>query len=158
MAVSLTDPWPSIRQALVRSLRANLVLKAELPSDGDWSEGSLPQGSTLPRGVYSLAFLPPTYDTSGPVWIAGVDVVIFSEDQGDAARLAALVFGTLQDAKLDPTGLTSIICRRIGTISIADPDEQGAKTFTEGATYEIRASDVNPTNRTLPLTLDMTVG
>lgn len=158
MAISLTDPWPSIRQALVRQLRSNLVLKDEMPAEGDWSQSSLPQGSTYPRGVYSLAYAPPAYDTSGPVWIAGVDVVIFSQDQGQAASLAALVFGTLQDAKLDPTGLTSIICRRIGTISIADVDEQGAKTFTEGGTYEIRASGVNPTNRTLSLTLDMTVG
>lgn len=157
MAVSLTDPWPMTRQALLRTLRANLVLAAELPSEGDWNQSSLPQGSTFPYGVYSLAFGAPQYDTSGPVWIMGVDVVIHTGDQGQATSLAQLVFSTLQDAKLDPTGLTSLICRRLGVISIADVDEQGAKVFTEGGTYEIRASAVNPTNRTLALTLDMTV-
>lgn len=158
---TLVTPWPKFRQALVRALRANLVLEDQLP--GDWNEGFAPQGTrehptVYPLGIYSLAYGPPDYDWTGVVNLVGADVVVFSKDQGEAARLDQLVFDTLQDAKLIVTGLTTLSCRRAGIISLTDVDSTGATVYTLGATYVARLAQSNPRPGSLRVTFDSIIG
>jgi len=54
--MALLTPWPSVRQAIIRQLRSNLVLAAEL--SGDWSEGFAPQGTAYPLGTIGLQYAP----------------------------------------------------------------------------------------------------
>ncbi len=155
--VGLTDPWPNIRQALIRTLRSNLVLKDELP--GDWSEGVAPHDTPFPRGVIQLHYSPFEYDWSGFVSISGVDVGVFSYTQGEAARLNQLVFTTLQDARLDVAGQTSLTCRRVSTFSLIDAAPAGTETvYQEGGIYSLLTAQSNPTLRTLTVTLNSTIG
>ena len=157
MTIGLVDPWPYIRQALIRTLRSNLVLKDGLP--GDWSEGVAPQGTPFPRGVIQLHYSPLEYDWSGFVAIAGIDVAVFSKDQGEAARLDQLVFTTLQDAVLAVAGQTSLTCRRVSTFSLIDAAPEGTETvFEEGGVYSVLAPQSNPIYRTLATTLTSTIG
>jgi hypothetical protein len=153
--VALLVPWPLVRQAILRRLRANLVLAASLP--GDWSEGFAPQTTNYPLGVVSLIPSPSNYDWSGVVHDLYVDVAVFAEDQGDAASIDQLAFTTLQDASLAVTGLTSLSCRRISNFSLQDVDQEGKAIYEPGGTYEVRVSQSNPTLSTLIVTLDSTI-
>lgn len=153
--MALVTPWPSFRQALVQRLRSNLVLKDQLP--GDWSEGFAPQTTEYPLGVYSLHYAPAEYDWTGMVTILGFDVFVFSKDQGEAASLDQLVFDTLQDARLYPTGQTSLTCRRTSSLSLTDVDSQGQAIFQMGGTWQAITAQSNPRLRTLPFTIDLTV-
>ncbi len=156
MTVGLVDPWPYVRQALVRTLRSNLVLKDELL--GDWSEGVAPQDTPFPRGVFQLHYSPLEYDWSGFVVICGVDVGVFSKTQGEAARLNQLVFTTLQDARLDVAGQTSLTCRRVSSFDLIDPAPDGTPAvFQEGGIYSILAPQSNPSSRTLSTTMTSTI-
>lgn len=154
----LIDPWQPVRQALLRNLRANFVLVAQLT--GDWAEGAAPPTTDYPLGTYSLVPSPGLYDWSGVVWDMLVDIVVFSRDQGQAASLDQLVFATLQDASLDleATGLTSLGCRRIGIISIPDVDDQGQSIYEVGGTWRIRVSQSNPGSASMIVTVDSTIG
>lgn len=152
---TLVSPWPKYRQALVRALRANLVLEDGLP--GDWNEGFAPQGTVFPHGTYSLAYGPPDYDWTGVVNVVGADVVVFSKDQGEAASLDQLVFDTLQDAALTVTGLTTLSCRRVGIISLTDVDSTGASVYVLGGTYVSRLAQSNPRLGSLSVTFDSTI-
>jgi hypothetical protein len=153
--MALTLPWPLVRQALIQPLRANLVLADQLL--GDWSQGAAPQGTDYPLGVISLVPSPANYDWSGVVWDLLVDVVVFSKDQGEADRLDQLVFTTLQDASLAVTGLTSLTCRRTGTIALQDVDQAGTVVFESGGTFGIRLAQSTPTAGTLTVTADSTI-
>jgi hypothetical protein len=157
---TLVSPWPKYRQALVRALRANLVLEDSLP--GDWNEGFVPQATkekpvVFPHGTYSLAFGPPDYDWTGVVSVVGADVVVYSKDSGEAASLDQLVFDTLQDANLSVAGLTTLSCRRTGIISLTDVDSTGATIFVLGGTYVSRLAQSNPTLGSLSVTFDATI-
>ncbi len=154
--MALVSPWPSFRQALVRHLRSNLVLKAALT--GDWSEGVAPQDTAFPRGVFQLHFNPLEYDWTGMVAIIGFDVFVFSKDQGEAASLDQLVFSTLQDAPLVVSGQTSLSCRRTSGLSLVDEDSAGNTIYQVGGTYAARTAQSNPTNQTLSVTIDSTIG
>jgi hypothetical protein len=147
-------PWSSVRQALVRNLRANLVLSASLP--GDWAEGAAPMTTEYPLGVYALVPSPGFYDWTGVVWDMLVDVFIFSRDQGEAASLDQLAFMTLQDARLDfdVDQLTSVSCRRTGVLSLQDTDERGNTIYQVGGTFRIRVAQSTPTLSTLVVTAD----
>ena len=158
--MALTLPWPLVRQAMIRALRANLVLAAGLP--GDWSEGAAPRTSSgsptpYPLGVISLVPSPGIYDWSGVVWDLLVDVVIFAYDTAEAARLDQLAFTTLQDARLAVTGLTSLTCRRSGVISMPDVDDKGQQVFEAGGTYRVRIAQSTPTAQTLTISADSTI-
>ena len=153
--MGLVTPWPSVRQALVRHLRSNLVLAASLP--GDWSEGFAPQKTDYPLGVYALHYAPSAYDWSGRVVFLGVDVVIFSKDQGEAASLYSLVFSTLQDAKLTLTGQTSLQCRQTSDISLQDVDAEGKAIYETGGVFEVRVAQSTATLATLTVTADSTI-
>jgi len=154
--MALVTPWPSYRQALIRQLRQNLVLKDAL--SGDWSEGFAPQLTPYPLGVIALHFAPAEYDWTGMVTIIGFDVFVFSKVSfAEADSLDKLVFGTLQDAKLYPTGQTSLTCRRTSSISLADEDAQGVAVWQVGGTWQAVTAQSNPTLQTLPFTIDSTI-
>src|SRR5215471_3322270 len=102
--MSLVLPWQPFRTALVRALRDNLVLKDELV--GEWSEGAAPSGTAFPHGVYSQVFSVVDPDWTGESDLVAADVVVFSEDQGEAASLAQSVHTTLTTQRLNVTGLT----------------------------------------------------
>lgn len=150
----LVTPWPSVRQALIRTLRANLVLEAEV---SDWGEGFVPQDATFPLGVLSLHYDPVMYDWSGQVALVGVDAIVFSKSLGDASRLAQLVYTSLHDARLTVSGQTSLSCRFQSGISLPDVDKEGKAIFAEGGIYEIRVEQSNPVARTFAVTLDSTI-
>ena len=152
----LVTPWPSLRQALIRRLRSNLVLKAELL--GDWAEGVDPQKAAYPLGLIALHYAPVEYDWSGQVVIAGVDVFVLAKTSGEAGSLDQLAYSTLQNAALDPTGQTSLSCRRLSSISLVSPSEEGATIYQEGGIYEVRLEQSNPTLQTLSITADSTIG
>ena len=157
MAVALVDPWPYVRQALLRTLRSNLVLKEGLP--GDWSEGVAPQDTAFPRGVYSLHYAPLERDWSGFTAICGADVVVFAKTQGEAASLAGLVFTSLNNVRLDVTGQKSLTCTFVSDIYLTDPAPEGQETvFEAGGIYAVLAPQSNPVNRSLTVTLTSTIG
>jgi hypothetical protein len=150
--MALVVPWPSVRQALIRQLRSNLVLTDQLL--GDWSEGFAPPGTAFPRGILSLHYAPALYDWTGVVNILGVDVLIFAKDQGDAASIFQLVFTTLQDQRLTVTGQTSLSCRFTSSLSLQDEDAQGKPIYEVGGVLEIRVTQSNPALRSLVFTAD----
>lgn len=154
--VALIDPWQPVRTALIRALRANLPLAAELT--GDWSEGAAPPSTEYPLGIIALVPSPSNHDWSGVVHDLLVDVVVFSRDQDQAARLSQLVFTTLQDYLLPLTGLTSLGCRRTGPLSLQDVDDQGTAIYEVGGTWRIRVAQSNPALQTLSTTGSMTIG
>jgi hypothetical protein len=151
----LVTPWPSVRQALIRTLRSNLVLAAELP--GDWGEGFDPQDATYPLGVIALHYDPVMYDWTGQVALVGVDVLVFSKSTGEASRLAQLAYTSLHDARLNVSGQTSLSCRFGSGISLPDVDKEGKAVYAEGGVYEVRVAQSNPQLRTLAVTLDSTI-
>lgn len=158
MTVGLVDPWPYVRQALVRRLRSNLVLEDGLP--GDWSEGVAPGDTPFPRGIFQLQYLPIEYDWTGFVALCGVVVTVFSDqDEGEAASLDQLVFTTLQDARLSVAGQTSLTCRRVSTLSLVEAAPDGTQTvWQKGGVYAVLAPQSNPSQRTLTGTLTSTIG
>lgn len=157
MTVGLVDPWMYVRQALVRTLRSNLVLEDALP--GDWSEGVAPADTPFPRGVYQLHYQPFQYDSTGLVALSGVTIGVFAKTQGEAGSLNQLVFTTLQDARLQVAGQTSLTCRRVSTFSLTDPAPDGTETtFEEGGIYSILSPQSNPSQQTLEGTLTSTIG
>lgn len=153
--MALMTPWPSVRQALIRQLRSNLVLAAGL--SGDWSEGFAPQKTPYPLGTIGLQYAPSAYDWSGRVMFIGVTVFIFSKDQGEAASLYQLAFTSLQDARLTMTGQTSLQCRQVSDISLTDVDSEGKAVYQVGGVFEVRVAQSNPALRTLTFTADATV-
>lgn len=157
MTIAVVDPWPYVRQALVRTLRSNLVLKDQLL--GDWSEGVAPQNTAFPRGVFSLHYAPVERDWTGLVAICGVDVVVFSKDQGEAARLASLAFTSLHQVRLDVTGQTSLQCAFVSDIYLTDAAPDGTETTYEaGGVYAILAPQSNPVAHSLSLPMTSTIG
>lgn len=155
MSASLILPWPSIRQALIRQLRSNLVLEAGLP--GDWSEGLAPQGTKRPLGTLSLQYAPSMYDWTGRVVFVGVTVLIYCEDQAEAARLYQLAFTSLQDARLIMAGQTSLQCRQVSDLSLQGPDDAGATVYQVGGIFEVRVAQSNPSQGTVAFTVDSTI-
>lgn len=155
MTASLITPWPSVRQALIRQLRSNLVLEAGLP--GDWSEGFAPQGTATPHGIIALHYAPSMYDWTGRVAILGVDVFIFCEDQAEAARLYQLAFTSLQDARLIMAGQTSLKCRQTSDLSLQDVDAEGKAMYQVGGIFEVQVAQSNPSLGTFAFTVDSTI-
>lgn len=155
--MALVIPWPSFRQALVRQLRANLVLKDGLL--GDWTEGFAPQKTDFPLGVFALHYAPAEYDWTGVVNVVGFDVFIFSKvSAAEAASLYQLAFDTLQDARLYPTGQTSLSCRSVSSLSLIDNDAEGHVVYQTGGTWQALQAQSNPTLRDMSFTIDSVIG
>jgi len=151
----LVTPWPSVRQALIRQLRSNLVLADGLP--GDWGEGFDQQDANYPLAIVSLHYDPVMYDWSGQVALVGVDVLVFAKDLGVASQLAQLAYTSLNDAKLTVSGQTSLSCRLQSGLSLPDVDKEGKAIYACGGIYEVRVAQSNPTRVTLAVTLDCTI-
>lgn len=155
--MALVDPWPSVRQAVIRQLRSNLVLKDLLL--GDWSEGVAPKDTKFPRGVIQLHYGPVERDWTGFTALLGFDVVVFSKTQDEAERLTGLVFASLQNAKLDVAGQTSLSCLFVSTFSVTEPAPEGFDTvYAPGAIYAVRTAQSNPALRSLSVTMTSTIG
>ena len=150
--MALVVPWPSVRQALVRYLRSNLVLEGEL--SGDWSEGFAPAGTAIPRGILQLHYDPVLPDWSGAVYILGVDVVVFAKTRGEADSLFSLAFTTLNNRRLTVTGQTSLDCRFVSFISLQDEDDEGKPIYESGGVLEIKTAQSNPSLGSLVFTGD----
>jgi len=150
--MALVVPWPSVRQALIRQLRANLVLKDQLL--GDWSEGFAPSGTAFPRGIVQLHYAPALLDWTGVVNIVGVDVLIFAKTKEDADSAFQLVFTTLNNQRLTVTGQTSLSCLYTSGLSLQDEDAQGKPIFEVGGVFEIKVAQSNPVLRSVVFTAD----
>ena len=150
--MALVIPWPSVRQAIIRQLRANLVLEGQVL--GDWSEGFAPPKTAYPRGIVQLHYAPALLDWTGVVNILGVDVLIFSEDQGEAASLFQLVFTTLNQQRLPVTGQTSLSCLFTSSLSLQDESPRGTPIFEVGGVLEVKVAQSNPALRSLVFTAD----
>lgn len=153
--MALLTPWPSIRQALIRLLRANLVLEDEI--DGRWAQGFNPQQTDFPLGTITMHYAPSAYDWTGRVVFVGVDVIVWAKAVDDADRIFQLAFSTLQDARLELTGQTSLQCRFLSDIALSDVDAGGNTVFSSGGVLEIRVAQSSPTLSTLTFTGDSTI-
>jgi len=150
--MALVIPWPSVRQALIRQLRANLVLKDQLL--GDWAEGFAPPETAYPRGILQLHYAPALLDWTGVVNILGVDVLIFAKTQEDAASAFQLAFTTLNQQRLTVTGQTSLSCLFTSSLSLQDEDPQGKPIYEVGGVLEVKVAQSNPALRSLIFTAD----
>lgn len=154
--MALESPWPSIRQAVIRQLRSNLVLKDLLL--GDWSEAVAPKDTPFPRGIIQLHYAPIERDWTGFVAISGFDVVVFSKDRSEADSLAQLVFTSLNNVRLTVAGQTSLSCLFVSSYDVTEPAPEGTETvFAPGAIYVILTAQSNPTIRSLSVTMDSTI-
>lgn len=128
----------SVKQALVRALRANAALKAALSNE--IHEGVVPRDAEYPYLVYDVVYAPHEYYWGGDTLRAGFDIFIVSDDQVEAHTLDQSVSDTLHDAVLDfevSSGQTGLYCRRRADMSSADLDAAGKKVYQMGGTYEI---------------------
>lgn len=124
-----------IIQAVVQTLRANLTLKAAVSG---FYEGMAPRGVRRPFVIYQVAYAPYHYDWSGVTLVVGMDVFVIAENSVDARNIDGLVQQALQDAALQVTGQSTLICRRMADVVIPpDLDGEGKKIYQVGGTYEI---------------------
>jgi hypothetical protein len=126
-----------IVQALVQKLRGNATLKAALR--GGINEGVAPQKTARPFLIFSLHYAPVDYDFTSMTYEVGVDVFVIADNPVDARNIDALVFTTLQDseATFAVTGQSTLICRRISEMTLADVSEEGRKIYQVGGVWEI---------------------
>jgi len=117
--------------------------------EDDWSEGFAPEGAGFPRGIFQLHYAPALLDWTGVVNILGVDVLVFSKTQGEAASLDQLVFTTLTSQRLAVTGQTFLSIKKASSLSLQDVDEQGKPIYEVGGVYEISVAQSNPAVRSL---------
>lgn len=124
-------------QAVVQTLRANVTLKAAVSG---FYEGLAPRGARRPFVIYQIAYSPYVYDfgNANPMIIVGMDVFVIAENSVDARNIDGLVQQALQNAALQVTGQTTLICRRVADVVIPpDLDGEGKKIYQVGGTYEI---------------------
>lgn len=123
-------------QALVQAVRANSSLYASLI--GGIHEGFAPERVDYPFAVYTPVTSPYEDQWGSRMIITVVDVVVVSRNQVEASNLDQSMAVTLDGASLTPSGLTSLICRRIDDLRLApDVDEEGHKVYAVGGTYEV---------------------
>jgi hypothetical protein len=132
--MTLTGIAP-IKQALVQTLRDDSVLKAALT--GGIHEALAPQRTVYPFLVYSLHYAPLDYIWGSVIQTVGIDVFVFARNSVEASNLDGLVLTTLHDAQLSVSGQSTLICRRVASVSFPDVDEEGNRIFQAGGTYEI---------------------
>lgn len=135
----MTTPTTSapVIQAVVQTLRANATLKAAVSG---FYEGLAPRGVRRPFVIYQMVYAPYTYDfgSANPILTIGLDVFVVAENSVDARNIDGLVQQALQNAALQVTGQTTLICRRVADVVIPpDLDGEGKKIYQVGGTYEI---------------------
>jgi len=122
-------------QAVVQTLRANPTLKAAVSG---FYEGMAPRGVRRPFVIYQVAYAPYQYDWTGVTLMVGMDVFVIAENSVDARNIDGLVQQALQNAALQVTGQSTLICRRMADVVIPpDLDGEGKKIYQVGGTYEI---------------------
>lgn len=126
-----------IKQGLVRALRANVALKAAISNE--IHEAIAPESTNYPFLVYQFVYSPRNFYWGGQIIRAGVDVWIYSKDQVEAHNLDQLVIDAVDSVVLDlsGSGQTSLYSRRVADLSSAFIDEQGAKVYQVGGTFDL---------------------
>lgn len=123
-------------QSLVQTVRANVPLYASLI--GGIHEGFAPEKVGYPFAVYTPVTSPYEDQWGARTIITVVDVMVISRNPVEASNLDQSMAATLDGASLTPSGLTSLICRRISDLRLApDVDEEGQKVHAVGGSYEI---------------------
>lgn len=128
-----------VKQALVRALRENVALKAMVGSDGI-NEGIEPRGSDFPYIAYVFSSGYREWDSTNMTLMSDVDVWSVSDSQDQAHNLDQLVADSLEDKVLNfesGTGQTTLFCRRIGDLSLADFDAAGTRIYRMCGVYHI---------------------
>jgi len=131
-----------IKQALVHTLRSDPALKAALP--GGFHEGFAPPKTDHPFLTYNVHYAPIDYLWGSMILEVGFDVFIFSESSVDADNIDALVFTILHDAELPVSGQSTLICRRVSSLSLPDSNEEGRKIYQVGGIYEVQTDQPLP--------------
>lgn len=136
----MTTGIAPIKQALVRALRADTALKALVGSDGI-NEGTEPRDADYPYIVYSITHAYREWDGTNVSLVTDVDVWSISDSQVQAHTLDQLVAGALEEKVLDFSGLgsgqTSLLCRRIGDLSLTDVDGAGTRIYQMAGIYRV---------------------
>ncbi len=131
----LQDVLAPTRQALVQRLRSDPALQAVVP--GDVHEGFAPPKTRRPWLTYQVVYSPIDYLWGSAITEIGIQVCVFAENSVDAHNIDALVLANLHDAELQVSGQSTLICRRMSSMSLAHEDEEGKKIYQVGGTYEI---------------------
>lgn len=142
-----------IKQALVYYLRHNAQLRAVLGS-GDFYEGPAPSKATYPFVTYHVHYAPIMYTQTSATHELGFDVFGWSENSVDADNIDQLLFTALHDAELQVTGQSTLICRRLSSLSLPGFDDEGKKIFQAGGIYEVWTDQPLPTTERSSLTAD----
>ena len=134
-----------IKQAFVRALRDIDDLKSAVGSAGI-DEGVSPPDSSYPRVVYSLASYAPdrAYGSEG-IGIATIDCWAVSDIQVVANSLDQLMLDGLENVSLDYSDIdavdgnepSTLLCRRLLSLSLVELDDAGNRVFRVGGTYQI---------------------
>jgi len=142
--MALTSIAP-IKQALVHYLRTNSALKAELV--GGIHEGFAPSGTKYPYLSYQVHYAPMRYTWSDVTYEVGFDVFAWSQNSVEADTLDQLLLTTLQDAELEVEGQSTLICRRVSSLSLPGSDDEGKKIYQVGGIYEVWTDQPLPAMR-----------
>jgi hypothetical protein len=144
-----------IKQALVQTLRSSSALRAELT--GGIHEGFAPPKTAYPLLTYSVHYAPHNYLWGSLVNEVGFDVFVFAENSVVADNLDALVLAVLHDAELPVTGQSTLICRRVSSLSLPDSNEEGKKIYQVGGIYQVETDQPLPSIRSGSFTLQAEV-
>jgi hypothetical protein len=131
----LQDVLAPTRQVLVQTLRSDSALEALVP--GDVHEGFAPPGTARPWMTYQVIYSPINYLWGSAITEIGIQVCVWATNSVDAHNIDALVLDLLHDAELQVDGQSTLICRRMSSLSLAHEDEEGKKIYQVGGTYEI---------------------
>jgi hypothetical protein len=141
-----------VKQALVQALRSDTALKAALP--GGIHEGFAPPKTPYPLLTYTVHFAPHDYLWGSVMNDIGFDVFVFAENSVVADNLDALVLTALHDVELVVTGQSTLICRRVSSLSLPDSNEEGKKIYQVGGVYHVITDQPLPSIRRDAFTLD----
>ena len=125
-----------VKQALVHYLRASEELKALVTSKG-FHEGPAPSKATYPFITYHVHYAPMNYTWTSVTHEVGFDVFGWSENSVEADNLDQLLLILLQDAELEVEGQSTLICRRLSSLSLPQFDDEGKKIYQAGGIYEV---------------------
>ena len=150
--MTLQNVVAPIRQAFVQKLRSDPALKALLV--GDIHEGFAPVGTARPWLTYQVVYAPIEYLWGSALTEIGIQVMVFHGNSVDAHNIDALVLATLHDAELTVPGQSTLICRRVSSMSLPGEDEEGKKIYQVGGTYEIWVDQPLPVMVSVSFTAD----
>lgn len=135
-----------VKQALVRYLRTSSELRASIV--GGIHEGDAPSKTRYPFITYQVHYAPMAYTWTSVTHEVGFDVFGWSENSVEADNLDQLLFTHLHDAVLEVTGQSTLICRRVSSLSLPGFDDEGKKIYQAGGIYEVWTDQPLPTTET----------